>query len=403
MANIPSWWGQAEIDQAYAVAESNANKFLAGGNTQAAHNNHLIMQQLVAARDQMVGASSGGGGGGNTPAARVVSTFTRRTYGGKVETVQVYSDGRQEVIDSYTDKSAGESAAEIFRIAGLDPAFVDSLMGVINNVYAQNIDPSQSQIMSSIYNSDAYKQRFAGNEVIRKRIADGQGRPGDRLLTPKEYIDAEASYREVLQNAGMPEGYYDSPSDFNDLIGNSISVAEFKSRVDTAFDALNRADQYTIDALQKYYGLSNADIAAYMLDPTKAAPILEGKQTTGAYGLNNRAELQKVYESGQVGGMAGRQGLDLGMGMAEEIVDQGKSGQAEEAFATAGVLNNDVKRLGSLYGAPMDFKDLVKETLNLSGGVESGKKRRKFASKERAAFGGQGALDKKSLSRMQDV
>lgn len=339
----------------------------------------------------------------NTPAARVVSTFTRRALGGKVETVQVWSDGRQEVIDSYTDKSAGEAAAEMFRIAGLDSAFVDSLMGVINNVYAQNIDPSQSQILSSIYNSDAYKQRFAGNEAIRKRIADGQGRPGDRLLSPKEYIDAEASYREVLQNAGMPEGYYDSPSDFNDLISNSISITEFKSRVDTAFDALNNADQYTIDALQKYYGLSNADIAAYMLDPTKAAPILEGKQTTGAYGLNNRAELQKVYEASQVGGMAGRQGLDLGMGMAEEIVDQGKSGQAEEAFATAGVLDQDVKRLGSLYGEPMDFKDLVKETLNLSGGVQSGKKRRKFASKERAAFGGQGAVNNKSLSRMQDV
>lgn len=342
-------------------------------------------------------------GGGNTPKATVVSQYTRRAYGGKVETVRVYSDGTEEVIDSYVNKSAGEDAAEIFRMAGLDPEFVNSLMGLIDKVYNDNIDPSAGQVLNVIYNSDAYKQRFAGNEAIRKRMADGQGRPGDRLLSPKEYMDAESSYRTILQDAGMPEGYYDTPSDFNDLIANSISVSEFKSRVDTAFDALNRADEFTVNALQQYYGLSNADLAAYMLDPTKATPVLEGKQMSGAFGLNNNQELQKIYSSAQVGGAAGRQGLDLGSGMAEEIVDQGKTGQAEEAFATAGALDADVQRLGSLYGSSMDFKDLVKESLNLTGGVAAGKKRRKFASKERAAFGGQGAVDRKSLSRMQDV
>ena len=337
-----------------------------------------------------------------TPAT-VVSVFTRRAFGGKVETVQVYSDGTQKVIDSYTDRSAGESAAEMFRAAGLDPAFVNSLMGVIDNIYATNIDPQAGQILNAIYNSDAYKTRFAGNEAIRKRMADGQGRPGDRLLSPKEYIDAENTYRTILQDAGMPEGYYDTPSDFNDLIANSVSAAEFKSRVDTAFDALNNADQFTVDALQRYYGLSNSDLAAYLLDPTKATPILEGKQMRGAFGLNSRTELQKIYEASQVGGAAGRQGLGVDMAMSEEIVNAGKAGQAEEAFAQAGAANDSLKRLGSIYGEPMDFKDLVKESLNLAGGVESGKKRRKFASKERAAFSGQGALDAKSLTRMSDV
>lgn len=335
--------------------------------------------------------------------ARVVSVFTRRALGGRVETVRVFSDGRQEVIDTYTDRSAGEAAADMFRAAGLDPAFVDSLMGVINNIYNTNIDPQQGQILNAIYNSDAYKTRFAGNEAIRKRIADGQGRPGDRLLTPREYIDAENTYRTILQDAGMPEGYYDTPSDFNNLISNGISAAEFKSRVDTAFDALNNADQFTVDALRQYYGLSNADLAAYLLDPTAATPLLEGKQLRGAFGMNSRTELQKIYEAGQVGGAAGRQGLGVDMAMSEEIVNAGKAGQAEEAFAQAGAANDSLKRLGSIYGQPMDFKDMVKETLSLSGGVEAGKKRRKFASKERAAFSGQGALDAKSLSRMSDV
>ena len=101
--------------------------------------------------------------------------------------------------------------------------------------------------------------------------------------------------------------------------------------------------------------------------------------------------------------MAARQGLDSGQALSEEIVQQGKQQYAEQAFSQAGAENENVKRLGSLYGEPLDFKDMVKETLSLTGGVESGKRRRKFASKERAAFGGQSAIDKSSLSRMQDV
>lgn len=336
-------------------------------------------------------------------ARTVRSTYTRRTYGGKIETVRVWSNGDEDVINTEIDKSAGDAAADMFRLAGLDEKFVSNLLSLIDDVYNKNTSPSQSQILNTIYNSDAYKARFAGNELIRKRIADGSGRPGDRLLTPKEYIDAENTYRTILQDSGMPEGFYDSPEDFNNLIGNGVSAAEFKSRVDTANDALNYADEKTVEALQQFYGLSRGDLVSYLLDPTRATPIFEGRQMSGAFGMNNRQELQKMYEASKVGGTAARQGLDAGQALSEEIVSLGQSGKADEAFAAAGAAQGDLKRLGGLYGEAMDFKDMVKETLNLSGGVESGRKRRKFASKERAAFGGQGAIDKSSLSRMSDV
>ena len=350
------------------------------------------------------GAPTGGGPPpAATPARTLVDIIERRQLNGVVQRVRVYSDGSEDVLDSRTDKGAGEAAAEIFRLAGLGDDFVNSLMASINAVYSANIDPSEAQVLSSIYNSDAYKQRFKGNEVIRKRIADGQGRPGDRLLSPKEYIDAENSYRQVMQDAQMPDGFYDSPDDFTNFIGNSVSVSELKSRVDTAFDALNYADESVTQSLSRYYNMTKGDLVSYLLDPTRAMPILEGRQTAGPFGLNSRTELQRAYESAKVGGTADRQGLNLERGLSEEIVDLGKADQAESALAAGGAANNDLKRLGSLYGEPLDFKDLVKESLNLSGGVESGKKRRKFASKERAAFGGQGAIDKSSLSRSQDV
>lgn len=336
--------------------------------------------------------------------ATVVNIYTKKELGGWIRTYRQWSDGRVEQISEERNRSAGDAIQEMFQVVGLDASFAASLTAVIDNLYNTNVDPNKAQILNAVYNSEAYKQRFKANEVIKQRIADGQGRPGDRMLTPAEYIAAENQYRTILQDADMPEGYYDTPDDFTNLIANSISASEFKSRVDTAYDALNYADANVVNSLQNYYNLSKSDLVAYLLDPARAMPVLEGRASTaGAFGMNNRTELEKMYRSAQVGGAAERQGLDVGRSMSEEIVGLNKDDQAESAFAAAGAADSDLQRLGKLYGESMDFKDLVKETLNLSGGVTSGRKRRKFASKERAAFNQQGALDRRSLSKMTDV
>jgi hypothetical protein len=337
------------------------------------------------------------------PTKTLVTQKQVKKLGGIVATVNVYSDGSEEEVSQESDMSAGEAAADMFRAAGLDEAFVNSLMDTIKGVYAVNVAPTTGQIKTAINTSQAYKTRFKGNETIRQRMANGQGRPGDQILSPAEYIALENTYRTIFSDAEMPAGYYDNVDDFANLIGNGVSASELKSRVDTAGSALREADSATLNTLQQYYNLSQGDLVAYLLDPTRAMPILEGRQTQGQYGLNSREELQRQYATAQVGGAAARQGMDAGQALSEEIVQQGKGQYAEQAFAQAGAENENVKRLGSLYGEPLDFKDMVKETLSLTGGVESGKKRRKFASKERAAFGGQSAIDKTSLSRMQDV
>lgn len=352
----------------------------------------------------------GGFGASAAPAAPtsdryLVTQKQKRKLNGVVVTVNVYSNGDEVEVEgsAETDMSAGEAAADMFRAAGLDEAFVNSLMDTIRGVYAVNVAPTTGQIKTAINTSQAYKTRFKGNETIRQRMSNGQGRPGDQILSPAEYIALENTYRTIFSDAEMPAGYYDNVDDFANLIGNGVSAAELKSRVDTAGSALREADSSTLNTLQQYYNLSQGDLVAYLLDPTRAMPILEGRQTQGQYGLNSREELQRQYAAAQVGGTAARQGLDAGQALSEEIVQQGKGQYAEQAFSQAGAENQNVKRLGSLYGEPLDFKDMVKETLSLTGGVEAGVKRRKFASKERAAFGAQGALDKSSLSRRRDV
>ena len=337
-----------------------------------------------------------------TPALTATgATRTQRRLGGWVDVLQQMSDGSWQVVDSYQDMGARDSALALFRNAGLDDTFINGMMAAIDGVYQQNLMPTEAQVLGAIYNSDAYKTRFAANETIRKRIADGKGRPGDRLLTPKEYLDLENSYRTIMQDAGMPTGFYDQQEDFTNLIANGVSVGEMKARVDVAFDALNNADEFTKTTLSQFYGLTTGDLVAYLLDPTRATPLLMGE--SNEFGLNNRTEIEKGLATAKVGADAARQGLTADQGLSREIVDSGQQDQARAMMGMAAAANADLTRLGSLYSDPLDYKDLVRETLNLTGGAASGKKRRKLASKERAAFSGQSALDRTSLRRETDV
>lgn len=321
-------------------------------------------------------------------------------------TYNIYSDGSRSERSRERERTAGDAVEAMFQNLGMDKAFSASLVGIIDGLYASNVKPTQAEILNAVYTSEPYKQRFKANEVIRQRLADGQGRPGDRMLTPAEYIEAENTYRTILADRDMPEGFYDSPDDFTNLIANSISASEFKSRVDTAYDALNFADDSVVGALRDFYGMGTSDMAAYLLDPARAMPVLEGRAAaaTGAYGLNSRTELQRMYGTASIAGMGRRQGLMPGEELSGEIYGAGKSKQeTEAAFDKAAEDSPAVERLGKLYGEAMDFKDIVREDLSLAGGAGAGRKRRRFASKERAQFSKQSALGKSSLRDRTDV
>ena len=340
------------------------------------------------------------------PAPTVVGTYQKRILGGYLVTMERLSDGTEREIYRERSRSAGDAVETMFQNLGLGDALIKSMTDAINQVYNTYLDPSEGQILNVIYNSDAYKQRFTGNEVIRKRIAEGKGRPGDRMLTPAQYIEQERQYREILQNADMPGGFYDSPEDFTNLIGNSISIAEFQNRVETAYSALNEADDYFKEQLSTYYGLTTGEMVSYLLDPTKAEPILNQRTANNPYGLNSYRELQRQYDSAEVGAVSERiGGKDIAREFAEEFVDQGKSDKAEDAFTTATAVEGDVSRLGKLYGetASMNYQGIAREVASLEGGASIGRKRRKLASKERAAFNRSSGVGKGAFGKRGDV
>ena len=325
---------------------------------------------------------------------KVVGTRTVRKTGGVVEVVEIMSDGSTgKVIDSYKDFGARDSVMKMFENTGLGDTFIKSLMETIDKVYEENIMPTDSQVLNTIYSSDAYKTRFAANEAIRQRMAEGKGRPGDRLLSPAEYIAAEDGYREILQEAGLPTGFYDQQEDFTNLISNAISVSELTARVNIAQNALQKADQAIVKSLQDYYGLSTGDLVAYMLDNQKAFDAINSRYQYST----EQAKL--MYTSAEVGGAATRAGMTEGIskGFAEEITKAGKADSAERAFQGAARDQADYRRLMSLYGQTAGTEDLARESLGLAGGAEVGIKTKKLASKERAKFQQRGAIEKTSL------
>lgn len=384
-----------------STATSTVNTSVVGGNfspgaggagpDSAATN--AILDQIKALTEQMAAMQAAAAAEAAKP--KVTGTRTVRKTGGVVEVYEQMSDGSLgKLIESYKDFGARDSVMKMFENTGLGDAFIKSLMTTIDKVYEENIMPTDAQVLNSIYTSDAYKTRFAANEAIRKRIAEGKGRPGDKLLSPAEYIAAEDGYREIMQNAGLPTSFYDQPEDLGNLISNSISVAEFTARVNIAQNALQKADQAIVNSLKTYYGLSSGDLVAYLLDDKKAFDAINSRYQYST------EEAKLMYTSSEVGGAALRAGYGDGgisKGFAEEIARAGKADSAERAFQGAARDQADYSRLMSLYGETAGTEDLAREALALAGGADVGIKTKKLASRERAKFQQRGAIDRTSL------
>ena len=327
---------------------------------------------------------------------KVVGVRTVRKTGGVVETVEVMSDGSPgRVIDSYKDYGASESVMRMFQNLGLGEELIKSMTNAIDRVYEDNVMPTEDQILNAIYTSDAYNTRFAANKVIRERMASGKGLPGDKVLTPQEYIQTERTYKQYMESAGLPTDFYNELNDFTNLIANAVSPDELKDRVTIAKNVLQTADENVKKALKDYYGLTDADMVAYLLDKDKAFRAIDKRF------VYSTPEAEKMYTATEVGGAALRAGIAGGATkkFAEEITTAGKAGQAEEAFQTTARNQQDYARLMGLYGEQAGQEDLTRQQLALAGGTEVALKTKKLASKERAKFSQRSAIDRTSLSR----
>lgn len=249
-------------------------------------------------------------------------------------------------------------------------------------------DPNQTsrEILRSnkIQESEVYKQRFKSNDT---RVANGL-----KPLDPLEYVQLEETYKQYMGQAGLPKGFYDDPSDFQDWIGKGVSAAEVQGRVQTAAEAyqvLEANDPGQLKALSDMYGVGRDGIMAYFLDPDRAVSVLERQKQLGA---------------AKIAGAGNNFGISTNKDQAETLSAKGVTEQeARERFRGVAADSEQVAKYGAIYGDSISENEQVTEAFGLDGADKISRRKKKLASQERAQFSGTSGIAQGSLSQKRQA
>lgn len=255
---------------------------------------------------------------------------------------------------------------ELFRSYGLE-----SLAPKIIEFIKQGFDGNTVAIL--LQDTSEYKERFKANETRRSK--------GLPVLSPAEYLSVEQSYRQIMSSAGLPVGFYDQPEDFQKWIADDVSPQEVKTRVDVAVGLVNNIDPSVRAYFQQWY--SKGDMVAYALDRTRATAVLERQAAASV-----------------VGGVAAGQGIQIDRDLSEQIAQTGiDQSQARQGFGFVATERERAEMLSGFYAEEegVDQDDLVREVF--FNDAQAGQRRRRLASRERAAFSGRSGIGQSSLGR----
>lgn len=281
-------------------------------------------------------------------------------------TNKYYQDtGQYEQLLKGTDRDAYLAINSLFKTYGLE-SLAPKIFDYVKNGY------SPDTVSVLLQDTSEYKQRFAGNE-IRKQ----QGLP---VLNPGEYLATEASYKQIMQASGMPTGFYDQNSDFNNWIGKNISPSEIQTRVDLATQATVLSNPSYRKALNAM-GVSDNELTAYFLDSTRALPHLQKSAATAA-----------------VGAQALQQGLTFDQTYSEQLAMEGISAdQAKQGYSQVASDLDTFKALGQMYG--QQFGQREAEQSVFEGNAQANAKKNRLLSQERGNFGGASGAARGGLSQ----
>tara|TARA_R110000824_G_scaffold294288_1_gene482625 strand:- start:147 stop:1028 length:882 start_codon:yes stop_codon:yes gene_type:complete len=143
---------------------------------------------------------------------------------------------------------------------------------------------STDSVMIQLKETEQFQERFKGLEMRRQ-----QGLPA---ISPAEYIGLERGYRQAMETAGLPKGFYDSPDDFAQFIGSDVSEAEMRQRVSMASAAVSNINPELKNQLQELYGIgteNDGELVAYFLDPDRGVNVIEQRLQMESAGLSAAA------------------------------------------------------------------------------------------------------------------
>jgi len=220
-----------------------------------------------------------------------------------------------------------------------------------------------------------YKTRFIAN--------DARVKAGLPVLSPADYINNENAYRQYMAAAGLPKGFYDQQADFTKFIASDVSPTELNNRIQTAATIIQNTNPMVTQSLKQYYGLSQGDMIAHVLDPEVSRPLI-----------------QKQVASAQIGAAAQAQGLGVNATTAENLYGQGISqAQAQQGFANVALNQTPMQKLAAMYGgdAAVQGQNLVASTFGTAGSAYAEQQIKALTTRETSAFGGSAGAGKGSL------
>lgn len=233
---------------------------------------------------------------------------------------------------------------------------------------------TESTITLQLQESEEYKTRFRANQERIKK--------GLRVLDPSDYLNLEDDYRQILRAYGLKQ--FDNDDYVQQFIANDIATTELSNRVVTAVQRVQNADPAILATLRGYYGISDNDLVAYVLDPNQ-----------------QYQKIERQIAAAEIGAAAGLQGLTAGVTVAEQLAAQGiTKAQAQKGYATIADILPTAEKLSDIYKGTLDEyrqSEAEQEVFNTLASAQ--RKRRALAEREIATFSGSSGLGKTSLDQ----
>lgn len=273
----------------------------------------------------------------------------------------------KETSEDTADRDAFAILEDVFNSYGLS-----ELSSEIAKYMREGLTSAEATLR--LKQSQPYKDRFYGNELRRNA--------GLNVINEAAYLDLENSYSETLKAYGIQDyfGIGVTPNErknrqkaIAEVIGKDISAVEFKDRVSTAVDRVKMADPATKSAFQQFYGIGEADLAKYFLDPTKSLVTLKEKATAA-----------------EIGGAAIGQGLPATAASAEDLAKFGISReQAQVGYSVIAEELPTATKLGEIYKQEgITYNQAEAEQATFKQLASAKRKKEQLKAREEAAFQG---------------
>jgi hypothetical protein len=175
---------------------------------------------------------------------------------------------------------------------------------------------------------------------------------------------------------------FDTDDYVSQFIANDMSPGELSNRVATAVQRVRNADPAVSNMLKNYYGIGQNDLVAYVLDPNQQFQKIE-RQVAAA----------------EIGVAGGRQGLNVGVPVAEQLAAQGiTQAQAQRGYSTIANILPTAEKLSNIYGTTLDKYGQVEGEQEMFNELASAqRKRQRLIGREVAEFTGQSGITRGSL------